>query len=66
MSTRRFLLSGAATGLVAPRIARSVDFPGITATEIKVGNTMPYSGPASGYAVIGRTEAAYFRMINDQ
>ena len=37
---------------------------GATDTEIKIGNTMPYSGPASAYAVIGRTEAAYFRKIN--
>src|SRR5262249_53740585 len=39
---------------------------GASDTEIKVGNTMPYSGPWSAYALIGRTEAAYFKMINDQ
>jgi ABC-type branched-subunit amino acid transport system substrate-binding protein len=39
---------------------------GATDTEIKIGNIMPYSGPASAYGVIGKTEAAYFRMINDQ
>src|SRR5437899_2279419 len=38
--------------------------PGITDTEIKIGNIMPYSGPVSAYSVIGRTEAAYFRKIN--
>ncbi|ODM70818.1 ABC transporter substrate-binding protein [Bradyrhizobium elkanii] len=38
---------------------------GASDTEIKIGNTMPYSGPASAYGVIGKTEAAYFRMIND-
>ena len=37
---------------------------GATDTEIKIGNIMPYSGPASAYGVIGRTEAAYFRKIN--
>ena len=37
---------------------------GVTDTEIKVGNIMPYSGPASAWGVIGRTEAAYFRKIN--
>jgi branched-chain amino acid transport system substrate-binding protein len=37
---------------------------GATDTEIKVGNIMPYSGPASAYGVIGRTEAAYFKKIN--
>ena len=40
--------------------------PGITATEIKIGQTMPYSGPASAYGVIGTTEKAYFQMINDK
>ena len=40
--------------------------PGVTDTEIKIGQTMPYSGPASAYGVIGRTEAAYFKMINEQ
>src|SRR6266404_5339451 len=38
--------------------------PGATDTEIKIGNIMPYSGPASGYGVIGRAEEAYFRKIN--
>jgi branched-chain amino acid transport system substrate-binding protein len=37
---------------------------GATDTEIKLGNIMPYSGPASSYSVIGRTEAAYFNKIN--
>ena len=39
---------------------------GATDTEIKIGNIMPYSGPASAYGVIGKTEAAYFKMINDK
>ncbi|MBR1091697.1 ABC transporter substrate-binding protein [Bradyrhizobium manausense] len=38
---------------------------GATDTEIKIGNIMPYSGPASAYGIIGRTMSAYFRMIND-
>src|SRR5258707_10050526 len=37
---------------------------GASDTEIKIGNIMPYSGPASSYGVIGKTEAAYFNMIN--
>ena len=40
--------------------------PGVTDTEIKLGNTMPYSGPASSYGTIGKSDAAYFAMINDQ
>jgi ABC-type branched-subunit amino acid transport system substrate-binding protein len=39
---------------------------GATDTEIKIGNIMPYSGPASAYGIIGRTEAAYFRKINEE
>src|SRR5882757_3096406 len=39
---------------------------GATDTEIKVGNIIPYSGPASAYGVIGKTEEAYFKMINDK
>ena len=40
--------------------------PGASDTEIKIGNTMPYSGPASPYGTIGKSEAAYFAMINEQ
>src|SRR6266540_3521979 len=38
--------------------------PGASDTEIKIGNIMPYSGPASAYGVIGKTEEAYFKKIN--
>jgi len=40
--------------------------PGASDTEIKIGNTMPYSGPASSYGVNGKVDAAYFAMINEQ
>src|SRR5207302_7533078 len=40
--------------------------PGASDTEVKVGNTNPYSGPASAYGTIGKTIDAYFRMVNDQ
>ena len=40
--------------------------PGVSDTEIKIGNTMPYSGPASAYGAIGKAETAYFAMINEQ
>ena len=39
---------------------------GATDTEIKIGQTNPFSGPASAYATIGKTQAAYIKMINDQ
>src|SRR5882757_9823429 len=40
--------------------------PGASDTEIKIGQTLPYSGPASAYATFGKVEAAYFRKINDE
>ncbi len=46
--------------------AMAADPPGVTATEIKIGNTMPYSGPASAYGVIGKGETAFFNMLNEQ
>ena len=69
MITRRtFLQSSAAAAALAAgaRSARADNAPGVTDAEIKIGQTMPYSGPASAYGVIGRTEAAYFKMINEQ
>ena len=39
---------------------------GATDTTIKLGQTMPYSGPASAYSVIGRAEVAYFKMLNEK
>jgi len=45
---------------------RAADTPGVTATEIKIGNTSPYSGPASTYGVLGKLEAAFFGMVNEQ
>jgi branched-chain amino acid transport system substrate-binding protein len=70
MITRRvLLLSAAAAAAYAAKgsqAARAENAPGVTDTEIKIGQTMPYSGPGSAYGVIGRTELAYFKMINDQ
>jgi branched-chain amino acid transport system substrate-binding protein len=40
--------------------------PGATDTEVKIGQTVPFSGPASAYATIGKAQAAYFNMINQQ
>jgi branched-chain amino acid transport system substrate-binding protein len=69
MITRRFLLQSAAAAAASSaqgfRTARAENAPGITDTEIKIGQTIPYSGPASSYGVIGRVEAAYFHMINE-
>jgi branched-chain amino acid transport system substrate-binding protein len=59
----------AATIMAAAVVAGPVaaDTPGVTATEIKIGHTNPYSGPASAYGVLGKLEQAYFnKMVNEQ
>ena len=61
------LLSAALTLALAatPALAQKGKYDtGATDTEIKIGNIMPYSGPASAYGVIGKTEQAYFNKIN--
>ena len=50
--------------LAGPASAQKKYDPGATDTEIKIGNIMPYSGPASAYATIGKTEDAYFKKLN--
>src|ERR1700678_3615675 len=69
MKTRRTFLTSSAAAAAALATsawpARAENAPGVTDTEIKIGQTMPYSGPASAYGVIGKTEAAYFKMINE-
>ena len=56
------VLAGSAQMAAAERIYG----PGVSDTEIKIGNTMPYSGPISNVSTIGRTEAAYFKMLNER
>ncbi len=69
MSTKHLLVSaivvmGIAAAMPSAMAQKKYD-PGASDTEIKIGNIMPYSGPASAYGTIGKTEAAYFRKIND-
>jgi ABC-type branched-subunit amino acid transport system substrate-binding protein len=54
------LLSGGAA------VAAEAYDPGASKTEVKLGQTVPYSGPASAYAIIPRTHLAYFKMLNDK
>jgi ABC-type branched-subunit amino acid transport system substrate-binding protein len=60
------LLAAAIAFTPSVAAAQSESIPGVTKTEIKIGNIMPYSGPASAYGVIGKIEAAYFQKINDE
>ena len=60
LSAAIIVLAATSTGAIAQKKYDT----GATDTEIKIGNIMPYSGPASAYGVIGKTEAAYFKKIN--
>jgi branched-chain amino acid transport system substrate-binding protein len=61
----RFINLAAAQALAAATPAAAAD-PGVTDSEITIGQTMAYSGPASAYAAFGKSQSAYFRMINDK
>jgi ABC-type branched-subunit amino acid transport system substrate-binding protein len=52
--------------LAWPAIAISAEMRGVTATEIKIGQTMPYSGPVSAFGALGKGEVAYFKMLNER
>jgi len=54
------------SGAVAVQAADKKYGPGVSDSEIKLGQSMPYSGPLSAFSVIGKAEAAYFQMINDK
>ena len=60
----RLLAVALPLALVSAAVA--ADTPGVTATEIKIGNTNPYSGPASAYGTIGKAIGAYFKKVNDE
>src|ERR1700735_613830 len=64
--TRRRALALTGSALTTPAIAQTKQAPGVTDTELLIGQTMPYSGPASSYAPIGKVEVAYVDMINSQ
>src|SRR3977135_1949668 len=66
MNKRMLLTAVAAFPLAAarPALAQKKYGPGASDTEIKVGNIMPYSGPASAYGLIGKTIDAYFKKVN--
>src|SRR4029077_17547670 len=60
------LLIGSLASLTGVVGVRAQTVVGVTATEIKIGNTNPYSGNASAYGTIGKTIAAYFKKVNDE
>ena len=62
--TLRLLLAGGVGLLALPAVAQNA--PGVTNTEIKIGQTMPYTGPVTAFSTLGKGEVAYFKMLNDQ
>src|SRR2546426_9771517 len=66
--TRKLLIAVLAVGLAGliPALAAAQTVVGVTATEIKIGNTNPYSAPASAYGTIGKVIGAYFKKANDE
>lgn len=68
MKRRQILQSGLALGLgavgTAPAFAQKYEGAGVSATEIRIGQTMAYSGPASSYGALGKSASAYFDMVN--
>jgi branched-chain amino acid transport system substrate-binding protein len=58
------VLAVAATALSLPATAQNA--PGVTDTEIKIGQTMPYTGPVTAFSTLGKGEIGYFKMLNEQ
>ena len=56
----------ALAALVWPATLMAAEMRGVTATEIKIGQTMPYSGPVSAFGALGKGEVAYFKMLNER
>src|ERR1700722_9558900 len=56
---------GALVALACPVAAPAAEMRGVTATEIKIGQTMPYSGPVSAFGALGKGELAYFKMLKE-
>ncbi len=63
---RTLALAAALLAAALPAHAQKKYGPGVTDTEIRIGQTMPYSGPASAYGVIGKSQKAFFDMVNEQ
>ena len=66
----RFVTGFGAVGVLAvliwPAASTSAEMRGVTATEIRIGQTMPYSGPVSAFGALGKGEVGYFRMLNER
>ncbi|THD59854.1 MAG: branched-chain amino acid ABC transporter substrate-binding protein [Bradyrhizobium sp.] len=61
-----FGVPGVAAVLIGTSVATVAEMRGVTPTEIKIGQTMPYSGPVSAFGALGKGEVGYFKMINER
>lgn len=66
MMKRGLLTAALVAAMALPAAAQKKYGPGVSDTEIRIGQTMPYSGPLSSYGIEGRAEEAYFKMINEK
>jgi branched-chain amino acid transport system substrate-binding protein len=66
MKAVAMMAAGVALALAAMAPAAAENAPGVSASEIKIGQTMPYSGPVTAYGTLGKGELAFFHMINDE
>jgi len=57
---------GVVASLMLPAVCGAAEMRGVTATEIRIGQTMPYSGPVSAFGALGKGEVGYFRMVNER
>src|SRR6201989_2610196 len=62
----RFCVWSALAVLGSPAASLAADMRGVTANEIRIGQTMPYSGPVSAFGALGKGEVGYFRMVNER
>src|SRR3954447_12558664 len=59
-------IASALAALILPVSVTAAEMRGVTATEIRIGQTMPYSGPVSAFGALGKGEVGYFKMINER
>src|SRR6201993_1853389 len=66
LRSARLCLASALVFLASTIAASAAEMRGVTATEIKIGQTMPYSGPVSAFGALGKGEVGYFKMLNER
>ena len=65
-SIPKFAVLAALALLFLPAASAAAEMRGVTSTEIRIGQTMPYSGPVSAFGALGKGEVGYFKMLNER